>query len=362
MADVLIASATARVGSVVRNIGDEALTEGLVEVLSRRGHRVVASLSGIAEPPPGRVCLSRPTGLLRAVRSVDLVVLGGGTLLAGHVDGATLVPRGHPRHLAAVAAVAAVTGRPVAVVGVGAERWPGGAEHHLLRGVVRRAEVVGVRDADSAELVAERCGRSPGRSGDTFFGLELPPPVPLHRRRARVVVALSGRTSPSECALVAAGLTQWPHAEVWIRRMDQAGDDDAVASSLEALLAAQGRKCRVLPFVNHWRDAYDDMATAQHVVASRLHGLIFAARAGTPASAVGTSPKVVTFARDAGIPLWQVGGTSRWGVAVVPQSYLRQQEQLLDAAVDEVVDFVPRAVRGRVRARRREEVGNRHGA
>src|SRR5699024_10185794 len=104
----------------------------------------LAGVGGVAD----RVCVSRPGELFRAVRSADVVLLGGGTLLAGHEDGRrSRVPRGFPRFLAAVTAAATATGTPVALVGVGAERWPDGAEDALLRWVVRRARSVWVRDA-----------------------------------------------------------------------------------------------------------------------------------------------------------------------------------------------------------------------
>lgn len=333
MADILVASAAYSQDGLLRNVGDEALTEGLAEAFVRRGHRVLASLNGADDVPAGRVSLSRPSELVRAVRSVDLVVIGGGTLLAGNVQGGSLIPRGLPRYVGVVAAVARALGTPVALVGVGAERWPGGLEGRLLGGAVRRAMSVGVRDAESADLVAERGGRVARISGDTFFGARLPPPLSQDKRSRHVVVALSGRTTAAECAEVAERLAGVPEHTVRIRRMDQHGDDEALARDLASRLESRGIATQVSPYVTDWREAYAEMAGASLVVASRLHALIFAGRAGTPALAVGTSTKVLTFAEDAQVPLLDAGAPPR----AASSDYLDEQAHSLDASLDHVL-------------------------
>lgn len=333
MADVLIASATSWDGDVLRNIGDEALTDGLAQAFVRRGHRVLAALNGADGVAPGRVCLSRPAALVQAVRGADLVVLGGGTLLAGHVDGASLLPQGHPRYLAVVTAVAAAYRKPVALVGVGAERWPSGIEDRLLRGVIGRAASVWVRDPASAALVEARCGRTARISGDAFFGARLAPAVPLTQRGGHVVVALSGRTTQAECAAVAERLSQVPDADVRIRCMDQHGDDAGVARDLARRLEAAGMSPRLSPYVTDWRAAYAEMATARAVVASRLHALLFAGRAHTPSLAVGRSTKVLSYVAAAEVPLLGTGRPPR----VVSSAYLHAQASCLEESVDRVL-------------------------
>lgn len=333
MADVLIASAAYSRDGVMRNIGDEALTDGLAEAFVRRGHRVVASLNGTDEAPPGRVGLSRPSDLVRAVRSADLVVIGGGTLLAGNVEGGSVLPRGLPRYVGVVAAVARAYGTPVALVGVGAERWPSGLQDRLLRGVVRRATTVCLRDAESAQLVAERTGRNARISGDAFFGAHLPPPLAQDQRSHQIVVALSGRTTAGECADVAERLAALPDPTVRIRRMDQHGDDDAVARDLTTRLEALGIASEVSPHVTDWRAAYAEVAGAGLVVASRLHALIFAARARTPSLAVGRSHKVLSFATEAEVPLLNAGSAAR----AASSDYLEEQALSLESSLDHVL-------------------------
>lgn len=338
MADVLIASAAAWDGTVPRNLGDEALTAGLAAAITRRGHRVVSSLNGVEGSdrlPADRVCLSRPSLLVAAVRRCDLVVLGGGTLLAAHVDGATgRLPRGHPRYLGAVAAAARAARRPVALVGVGAERWPTGAEEWLLRRVVRGASALFLRDDDSVALVAARTGRRGRVSGDAFFGGDVPPPVPTARRSGEAVVALSGRTSRQEVAAVAAHLLHHHEGPVLVRRMDQAGDDDLVAHDLVARLLSAGRQAYVAPRASSWSFVYQEVAHANLLVASRLHALVFAARARTPSVAVGSSPKVRTFAAEADVPLLTADAQPRCAAA----EYLFRQSTHFQRCVDELLE------------------------
>ncbi|WP_162599808.1 polysaccharide pyruvyl transferase family protein [Nocardioides solisilvae] len=348
MADLLIASATTWDGHLPRNLGDEALTLALAQECERRGHRVRVSLAG-AGGAGERVCVSRPAELVRAVRAADLVLLGGGTLLAGHVDGRrSVLPRGFPRFLAAVTAVAAACGTPVALVGVGAERWPEGPEDALLRWVVRRAGSVWVRDAASAELVARQGGRHARLGGDTFFAARLPVAVPravasgapalppLERAVEQVVVALSGRTTAQECAEVARRVAAYAPREVRVRRMDQHGDDDVAAQRVVCHLETAGVRTRLEPHVVDWRTAYAGLAAADLVVASRLHALVFAARAGVPAWAVGSSPKVLAFAAEAGVPLLGSGEPP----CVATTAYLDAQRSRLAASLDDVLGVV----------------------
>lgn len=342
MADVLIASAATWNGAVPRNLGDEALTVGLAAAIAQRGHRVVSSLNGAEGAdrlPSDRVCLSHPGALWEAVRRVDLVVLGGGTLLAGHVDGpGGWLPRGHPRYLGAVAAVARAARRPVALVGVGAERWPTGAEDWLLRRVVRGAATLCLRDDASAALVAERTGRRGRVSGDTFFGDHVPSPVPPARRSGQAVVALSGRTRREETAAVAAHLRRRHRGDVVIRRMDQAGDDDTVAHELAHRLRDVGLTATIAPRATDWSTVYREVAHADLLVASRLHALVFAARARTPSVAVGSSPKVRTFAADADVPLLTDDAVPRTASA----EYLFHQSTHFQQCVDDLLDGLPR--------------------
>ena len=50
-------------------------------------------------------------------------------------------------------------------------------------------------------------------------------------------------------------------------------------------------------------EALETVAGSRYVVSARLHGLIFAARAGRPASGVAYDPKVAAFCNEAGLPV-----------------------------------------------------------
>lgn len=50
-------------------------------------------------------------------------------------------------------------------------------------------------------------------------------------------------------------------------------------------------------------EALETVAGSRYVVSARLHGLIFAVRAGRPASGVAYDPKVAAFCSEAGLPV-----------------------------------------------------------
>ncbi len=54
-------------------------------------------------------------------------------------------------------------------------------------------------------------------------------------------------------------------------------------------------------------EALEATAGGRYVVSARLHGLIFAARAGRPASGVAYDPKVAAFCAEAGLPVHPLG-------------------------------------------------------
>jgi polysaccharide pyruvyl transferase WcaK-like protein len=308
MPRVLIASAAMQDNGLPRNIGDEALTVGLTRGLESRGLEVRASLNGRSSSEPrgddSRVDLSKPRTLLREIASADVVVLGGGTLLAQNTPRSNL-PSGLPRYVGVVASLARVMGKPTVIVGVGAENWPSGMNGLLLRRAVRGASHVSTRDSESARLIQSRTGRRAVVSGDTFFHLD-PATLgiaPLTAERSPyAVVALSGRTSTEDIAVSVAAILRLGPERVVLRRMDQNGDDDLAAILVTEELRRHSISVTTPPFVARWEDVFTETAGAQFVLASRLHALIFAAQAGTPAIAVGPNPKLEAFTLDAGIP------------------------------------------------------------
>jgi len=253
------------------------------------------------------------------------VVIGGGTLLAeNEAPQYGLIPRGLIRYVLAVSGVAATMRIPYSFVGVGAEKWPArGAT--LLKRTVNRAHMVAVRDADSAALVHEKTGVSPTLSGDAFYGW-----VPERGSRPgnQTVVALSGRTTAPQIEQVIDQVLRSGRRNVAIVRMDQEGDDELVSRTLAERLTAQHVSVELTPLVRDWRDVYTTIADAELVVASRLHALIMASRAGVPSVAIGENKKVRTFVADSGIAHIDSGFDPR---SARTDYILRQQELLEDA-------------------------------
>ena len=300
----LVVSAAVLDDGRVRNIGDEALTQGTAAALARAGLEVVASLNGGTPLPPigggpSRRDIAGARSLAAAIRSVDAVVIGGGTLLADNQPGRR-VPGGLVRYVFAVSALCRVLRRPYAFVGVGSESWPSGLKGGLLRAAVRGAAFVGVRDESSAQLVEARAGVRATVTGDTFFG-NSPDDDALRTREPVMTVAMAARTSRATAEQVVA-IAHDRGLAIAVRRMDQAGADEASAALVVDEAQRRGVACEVRPYTNDWREVADEFGRSSLVVASRLHALILASSVATPSIAAGELPKVRSYCRDAGVP------------------------------------------------------------
>lgn len=287
-----------------RNVGDEALCGVLCRALAGHDVTIVSR-----DPAPSRALHGRPTvpatpvATAREVARSDVVVVGGGTIFktlhrtTGRRRNALLA------NTLGLLGIAAAYRVPVAFVGVGAGELDGSLARLLTRAIAPRADLLVLRDEESAAVLVDAGSVPPFWIGaDPAWGLFHGWSAPKRGARAdrrRVTVALShlastghgtallDRLGESLAALAGRGwhvtLQPWQHgrgdlaaADVLLRHVP-AASIGAVPEDL--LTAADGYR-------------QDDL-----VVAMRFHALVAAGAARTRVLAIAHEPKLAGLAR-----------------------------------------------------------------
>ena len=224
-----------------RNPGDEALLAAFVEALGDRPLAATTSDPVQTESEHGidAVHARDPRAVARAVGRAQGVVFAGGTIFK------TLHPRSGRRPLEllrnslGVCAAARAAGVPLALAGVGAAPLATRRARALARGVVNRADLLILRDAESARLLAETGAASPFRVGADASWARVEPPAAPTARGDAVIVALSHLAGgPGLAARLALVLTPLQRAGLRLRLQpwqvlgDGADDDLALARAV----------------------------------------------------------------------------------------------------------------------------------
>ncbi len=313
MARVLLAGAFGQ-----RNPGDEALLEAFLRALPGCDFVVTTARPGWTEHTYGcdAVDSDDPWAVAQALLSADVVVLGGGTIFktlhpsAGRAARSLLV-----RSLALVTS-ARTLGRRVAAVGVGAGLLADPLSRRLARELVRRIDLLVLRDEESAHLLRGCGAPTPFRVGSDPAWTLLNPPLnpPPHTggryrdRENTVLVALSHLAATGkELSLLLDRLAEAlaEQSANGLRVLLQpwqvgstGADDREMASYLRARLAGS----TVLAPPADLAEARASAASARLLVAMRFHALLAGAAAGTPVVAVAHEAKLAGLARRLGQP------------------------------------------------------------
>jgi len=279
------------------NPGDEALLAAFTRAL--RDHAPIAASTdpaataaehGIAAV--GRDDLRR---VAREVARADAVVVAGGTVFKALHPSCGRAPLSLLRRTAAVAGVSKALRKPLALVGVGAAPLHGPAARALARVIVRAADLLVLRDEESATHLAELGATTPFRVGADSAWTLVPDP-PAAAPRGPVVVALSHLAGGRELADgLAAGLAPVLDAGIPVRLDPWQRDGDAALAA--AVVARLGDRVQLAPPPADLLAARERMLGARLVLAQRFHALVAAASAGVPALAVAHEPKLVGLAR-----------------------------------------------------------------
>jgi len=249
------------------NLGDEAILETLVKDfgVTVPGARLVVA-SGDPEATRERhgveaVGWQDIPALMDAVRSSDLVVVGGGGLFHDHwgVDPGSVLERHHYgiSYVLSPLVAAHLTGTPSMVLGVGVGPLRTAEAERLTRAAFELAAVATVRDESSLELL-EGLGVSRGRvrmGADPVF--RLPGPAAEARRE---ILRMAGIPEPDGNPVVGAVLRAWDvgvDGERWL---------EAVASALDRFASATGARLVLVPFQERDADLENDRRVSERLV------------------------------------------------------------------------------------------------
>lgn len=288
------------------NLGDEAVLEATVAELRRRTPGLQISVLSAAPDATARayrvdgVPRSQPGAVVRALRGGDLFLSGGGSLFQDTTSWRS------PCYYLAVLAGARRWSRRTAVYAQGFEPWHRAWIRAALGRVVSGVDLVTVRDAASAQVLADAGVRGPRVvvSADPSFLLDPDPTPAVERERARwgggpvfgLAVRPWGDGGVLEAIAEAARETGARLGARWVLLpMHLPHDLDAaesVASRLDAAIVVRE------PFGA--REMLALVSGLDLLVAMRLHALIFAASQGVPIVPVAYDQKVAALAAELG--------------------------------------------------------------
>jgi polysaccharide pyruvyl transferase WcaK-like protein len=286
-----------------RNPGDDALLEAFTAALD--GWEVCATSSGWPAGPAGAATVHsfERAAVARRVAAADAVVFAGGTVFKPLRPASRRAPLDLLSRAVALGMGAKALGKPLALVGVGAAPLRGRRARMLARRLVHQADLLVLRDDDSAALLAEAGAPVPFRVGSdaAWTLLETPPVERPPSPDGPVIVALSHDAGDGELAewltaalvpVLASGLEVV--LQPWqIGRMGSRDDLD-LAHELQARLG--GAVSLSVP-PRDLRLAREAFAGASVVVGLRFHALVAAASAGVPFVAYAHEPKLEGLAR-----------------------------------------------------------------
>ena len=329
------------------NPGDEALLAAFARALS--GHRPIAATSDpaatAAEHGIAAVPRDDARAVAREVSRAEAVVVAGGTIFKTLHPASGRAPLSLLRRTAALAALAQAMRKPLALVGVGAAPLHGRGARLLARAIVRAADLLVLRDEESALHLAQIGAPTPVRVGADPAWTLLPDEPLAEASRAPAVAAVDNEPGPAvnggppahgpeRGPAVAMRSALGGHAPISLDAGDErpvvvalshhaGGRDlaDRLAGGLAPVVAA-GMPVRLDPWQpegdaelaaavsarldgridlapppRDLLDARDGMAGARLVLAQRFHSLVAGAAAGVPVLAVAHEPKLAGLAR-----------------------------------------------------------------
>ena len=287
------------------NIGDDALLQALLQSLPADAKPCVTAADqqqvqqrfGVSSCD--RRCL-RST--LRALRHCDGLILGGGSLLQDSTSWRSLL------YYAALILSARMQGKPVILWAQGLGPLRRRRSRWLVGRLLPLVTAASWRDRQSAQLAQQLAGSCRGQDpvgADPVWTL-----APMHWRGRGGPIVLAWRSSSllSEAdwqlllQALAALAEQNDRPVLWLPLHD--GQDCGLMQRLHEQglvpesLARRSREIRL----QRPEELMAQASAAGLVLAMRLHGLILAARAGAPVSALSYDPKVSAAAEALGCP------------------------------------------------------------
>jgi polysaccharide pyruvyl transferase WcaK-like protein len=295
MPDVLLVGAFGQ-----GNPGDEALCAAFLGSLADRDVVVASAAPDVTTRLHGGAAIAnRPWTVAAALRRADTVVVGGGTVFKSLRPATGRRPAALLVNACALTAAAHALGKPVAFVGVGAGDLRGRTARRLAGWLVRHADLLVLRDEESAAALTEAGAPAPFWIGADPAWSVRPrafAPRPAEGRRPTVTVAISHHAGDARLLanLGAALAPLCADHDVRLQPWQADGDDVAIAGRLRERL---GRAATVVEAPVDLDDATATFAGDRLVVALRFHALVAAGLAGTPVLAIAHEPKLAGLSR-----------------------------------------------------------------
>jgi polysaccharide pyruvyl transferase CsaB len=283
------------------NLGDDALLQvalgqlpaGVIPTVTAYDERQVQERFGVATVP--RRALRQ---VLDALKGVDALVLGGGSLLQDATSFRSLLYYG------ALITVAKLQGKQVLLWGQGLGPLRRRRSRLLVRTLLPFATAISWRDQASASLAAE-WGVAGLVAPDPVWALA---PQQWRGKQGPLVVCfrpthhLDARSWVPYLEALSSLAVQENRQVIWLAFHGEQDRGLLAQVRREGLLSAEldRRSREVVP--THPREAMAVFASAGLVLAMRLHGLILAALSGSPTVALSYDPKVAAAAMAIGCP------------------------------------------------------------
>jgi len=248
------------------------------------------------------------------IAACDLLVLGAGNALMDQTIG---LLSGPVPLMAVYGSLARLHGRPVMLYGVSVGPLRTAWGRDLSRQLIADAAVVTVRDSESFGLCRELLRRPRRIHLLPDAALAVAPPEP---GRARQVLRAEKLALPRQGPVIALGLCDLTHrlgqqadqrqeeavlgllerwrdraAFLFVPQSTDHEDDDRVLAGRLAARAPAGCRCLVVRGRHHPLDLVGLYGLASATIASRLHGAVFSAIAGTPPVGLDYLPKMHGF-------------------------------------------------------------------
>ncbi len=302
MTTVLLAGAFGQ-----HNPGDEALLRAFRLALA--DYRIIATSAEPEATAAQHDCEAVPSGDVRAIASLvrksDAVVIGGGTVFKTLHPSTRRPAHELLRNTSLLTLGARVSATPVLIVGVSAVPLPDRRARRLARRVVRRADLLILRDEPSARHLADAGSPTPFRIGADPTWTLLGDATPVADVESTVVVMLShlaasrdlaSRIAPGLRALRDDGLRVCLQPWQVSGSAAHNGADDLVF--MHEIGQRIGGPVELLDAPADLDDAVRRAGTSRLVVGMRFHSLVAAAAAGTPFLAIDHESKLGALARQ----------------------------------------------------------------
>lgn len=289
-----------------RNIGDTFLTESLASALGRRGVKARIADFGLAEPTADADRLplagARLRGLSDAIRTADLIVVGGGTLLQDNEPAGPAIG-GMARLIVTASALALVHRKPLAYLGVGANPVSRPPQRAMIQ-LALLGRPVWVRDEWTAITIRRLYRKKSVIAADTALFAYNPSSVPASDSGQIVLAGYPDDTAAITTALVEELRRSYGSVSFLSMSQGSRGDAAHLRPDVRAALDEVHEDVTVAR-------AVEIACMASAIASSRMHALYLGLLMQRPLVGLGQRHKVRSFREEFSVP-----GIATWEALV----------------------------------------------